>query len=598
MRIERPEPPPARSGPRRLGPVEWAPFRPRLLQSLSGYDRATLLRDLAAGLTVGVVALPLAMAFAIASGVKPEQGLITAIVAGLLISALGGSPVQIGGPAGAFIVVVYGIVQRYGLTHLLICTAMAGVMLFAMGLLRLGALVRFIPVGIVIGFTNGIAVLIALSQLKDLLGLRIERLPADFVGQLQALQAALPTFNPVALAVGGACLAVVVVWPKSYRMPERVQGRPWPWPQRLRRMASLLPGTVIALVGATAATAWLGLPVETIGSRFGGIPQSLPQLDLPPFSWDSARQLLIPALTLALLGAIESLLCARVADKLLAQRAAEQGQPPPRRHDPNQELMAQGVANLVAPMFGGIPATGTIARTVTNIRSGAATPVAGMVHALVLLAVVGLAAPLALHVPLAALAGILLFVAWNMGEWREFVRLRHFRLPYRTVLLGTFGLTVVFDLTVAVEVGLLLACLFFILRMGQAFRAELADSAAGAPGVQVARLTGALFFGAVDKLERLEGEIAPGTRALLLDCSGLAVLDTSGVEALEQLQQTLAGRGCELHLAGLQPQPLSLLERAGFERHLGPGHLHPDPAQALATLDALSPRAASPSAAA
>lgn len=543
------------------------PFRPRLLTALRGYDAARLRADIAAGVTVGVVALPLAMAFAIASGVKPEQGLVTAIVAGLLISALGGSQVQIGGPAGAFIVIVYGIVERYGLTNLLIATSLSGVLLFVMGLLRLGALVRYIPVTIIIGFTNGIAVLIGLSQLKDLLGLNVEKMPADFFTQLGVLARQLHTFNPLALGIGAACLALVVVWPKSYTMPLDSLG----WRHRLYRLAAHVPGTIVALVLATLATATLGLPVETIGSRFGGIPQALPDLQLPPFGWDSAKQLVIPTLTLAMLGAIESLLCARVADNLIDAP----------RHDPNQELMAQGVANMVVPAFGGIPATGTIARTVTNVRSGATSPIAGIVHALTLLAVVLVAAPLALHVPLAALAGILLFVAWNMGEWREFARLRQFSVQYRTILVGTFVLTVVFDLTVAVEVGLVLACVFFIYRMGTLFRIEPHARSDAAEGVQVREMYGALFFGAVGKLEALPAQLPEDTRALVLDMHRLIAMDTSGLDALEQLHRALKRRGITLWLAELNEQPRSLMQRAGFAAQLGDAAFAPTLAEAL-----------------
>lgn len=543
------------------------PFRPRLLSAVRGYDASRLRADIAAGVTVGVVALPLAMAFAIASGVKPEQGIVTAIVAGLLISALGGSQVQIGGPAGAFIVIVYGIVERYGLTNLLIATSLSGVLLFLMGLLRLGALVRYIPVTIVIGFTNGIAVLIGLSQLKDLLGLSVDKLPADFFTQIGVLARHLHTVNPVALGIGLACLALVVIWPKSYTMPLDNTG----WRHRLYRMAAHVPGTIVALVLATAATALLNLPVETIGSRFGGIPQALPDLQLPPFSWDSAKQLVIPTLTLAMLGAIESLLCARVADNLIDAP----------RHDPNQELMAQGVANMVTPAFGGIPATGTIARTVTNVRSGATSPVAGIVHALTLLAVVLVAAPLALHVPLAALAGILLFVAWNMGEWREFARLRQFSVPYRTILVGTFVLTVVFDLTVAVEVGLVLACVFFIYRMSTLFRIEPRERADAPAGVQVREVYGALFFGAVGKLEALPAQLPEGTRALVLDMHRLIAMDTSGLDALEQLQRELSRRGITLWIAEANEQPRSLMQRSGFTVHLGERAFAPTLAEAL-----------------
>jgi sulfate permease, SulP family len=580
------------------------PFEPRLLSALRGYDRPQFVADLGAGLTVGVVALPLAMAFAIASGVKPEAGIFTAIIAGFLISALGGSQVQIGGPAGAFIVIVYGIVERYGLANLLIATMLAGVLLILLGLFRLGAMVRYIPVSIVIGFTNGIAVLIALSQVKDLLGLQIDKLPADFFTQLRVLGGALHTLNPYALVVGGLCLLLVVVWPKSYRMdvdPRSTRAR-------FSRIAAHVPGTLVALVLATAVTALLSLPLETIGQRFGGIPRSLPSLAFPDFSWATAKLLLIPTLTIALLGAIESLLCARVADNMGEFK----------RHDPNQELMAQGVANLVAPLFGGIPATGTIARTVTNVRAGARTPVAGMVHALALLLVVLVAAPLALHVPLAGLAGILLFVAWNMGEWREFARLKQFNLPYRTVLVGTFVLTVVFDLTVAVEVGLILACGFFIWRMGQLFSvqrlgehpqasamaAAVVDaatpgvaSAAPAPhtlpeGVEVRELYGALFFGAVGKIEGLAEQLPASTRLLVLEMHRLIWMDTSGLDALEQLHRQLHRQGIELRLAAAHAQPLSLLERSGFATRLGPNGLATTLADAFVPVPSESPAAA------
>jgi SulP family sulfate permease len=545
------------------------PFRPRLVSALRDYDRRRLATDIGAGLTVGIVALPLAMAFGIASGVKPEQGIVTAIVAGFLISAFGGSSVQIGGPAGAFIVVVYGILQRHGLTNLLIATAFAGVLLFLMGLFRLGALVRYIPVSIIIGFTNGIAVLIAASQLRDLLGLRIDTLPADFFTQLGTLAAHLDSFNPYAFAIGIACFGGLFLWPRLFvsgALPVQV------FEGHSLKALSRVPGPVVALVTMTALAHFAQLPVETIGTRFGGIPQSLPELALPPFSWQSAKELLLPALTIALLGAIESLLCARVADNLSEQP----------RHDPNQELMAQGIANLVVPFFGGIPATGTIARTVTNVRAGATSPVAGIVHALALLAIVLAAAPLAAHVPLAALAGILLFVAWNMGEWHEFVRLRRFNLPYRAILLGTFTLTVVFDLTVAVEVGLLLACLFFIYRMSTLFSVHpVARETPLPPGVQVFELFGSLFFGAVGKVEALPQQLAPGTRAVVLEMHRLVLLDTSGLDALVQLRRTLQRRGIGLVLANVNEQPLSLIRRGGFEAELGPENIVPTVAAAL-----------------
>jgi len=543
-------------------------FRPRLLDTLPGYGRPALMADIGAGITVGVVALPLAMAFAIASGVKPEQGLITAIVAGLLISALGGSHVQIGGPAGAFIVIVYGILERYGLANLLISTAMSGVLLFLMGWFKLGALVRYVPVPIVIGFTNGIAVLIAMSQVKDFFGLITPKLPADFFSLVSVLGQHAGSFNAVALAIGAASLALVVLWPKSYSMPTAPVGAL----AKAGRMAAHVPGTIVVLVLATIAVTLLKLPVETIGTRFGGIPQALPSLALPEFSWATAKQLVIPTVTIALLGAIESLLCARVADNMTEFP----------RHDPNQELMAQGVANLVAPLFGGIPATGTIARTVTNVRAGARSPIAGVVHALTILLVVLLAAPLAMNVPLAALAGILLFVAWNMGEWREFSRLRHFSLQYRTILVGTFLLTVIFDLTVAVEVGLLLACAFFIYRMSTLFRVEPVPQEGLPAGVQVFELFGSLFFGAVGKIESLPAQLPTGTRAVVLEMHRLISMDTSGIDAMEQLHRTLQRQGIALVLANVNEQPLSLIRRSGFEHRLGAEQIVPTVAAAFA----------------
>ncbi len=537
---------------------------------MAGYNRSRFFADLGAGITVGIVALPLAMAFAIASGVKPEAGIFTAIIAGFLISALGGSQVQIGGPAGAFIVIVYGIVERYGLANLLIATCLSGLLLFLMGWLKLGALVRYIPVSIVLGFTNGIAVLIGLSQLKDLLGLQIHKMPGDFFSQLTVLARQLDSTNPAALVLGLACLATVVLWPKGYTMALRPVG----WRGQALRWAAHLPGTIVALALATGAVVLFKLPVETIGSKFGGIPQSLPAFALPDFSWATAKLLLIPTLTIALLGAIESLLCARVADNLAPQH---------RRHDPNQELMAQGIANLVVPFFGGIPATGTIARTVTNVRAGAATPVAGIVHAAALLAIVLVAAPLALHVPLAALAGILLFVAWNMGEWREFARLRHFLLPYRATLLGTFLLTVVFDLTVAVEVGLLMACGFFIWRMSTLFSVKpfLAPGAVPGtpgdlpPGVAVFELFGSLFFGAVGKIEALPAQVPPGTRAVVLEMHRLIMIDTSGLDALQHLHRGFKRAGIALVLANVNAQPMGLIRRSGFEAALGAEQIVP-----------------------
>ena len=485
--------------------------------------------------------------------------------------------VQIGGPAGAFIVIVYGIVQRYGLPNLLIATVLAGVLMFVMGWLRLGALVRYIPVSIVIGFTNGIAVLIALSQLKDWFGLRTGPVPADFFAQLHAIASHIGGFNPYAFALGTLCLAGLFFWPRLFA-PGKLLPRALTEGRTLRT-AARMPGPIVALVSLSLLAALLELPVETIGSRFGGIPQALPSFAWPGFSWASAQQLLIPTITIAMLGAIESLLCARVADNMAASMPGQTAMS--RRHDPNQELMAQGVANIVTPFFGGIPATGTIARTVTNVRAGGSTPVAGIVHAVTLLVIVLVAAPLAASVPLSVLAGILLFVAWNMGEWHEFARLKHFSVRYRTILLGTFFLTVVFDLTVAVEAGLLMACVFFIYRMSTLFTVE-ADTAAGAPGVQVCRLYGSLFFGAVAKVEAVADALPPGTRAVVLEMHRLVSIDTSGLDALEQLHRTLARQGVRLVLCDLNRQPLDMIRRAEFDAVLGTENIVADLPAALA----------------
>lgn len=535
-------------------------FRPRIIDALKGYDRARFFNDLMAGLTVGVVALPLAMAFAIASGAKPEAGIFAAIIGGFLVSALGGSRVQIGGPAGAFIVVIYAIIEKYGLVNLFISTIFAGVLLCAMGMLRLGSVIRYIPVPIVIGFTNGIAVLIALSQLKDFFGLDIARMPGDFFAQLKILAAQAHTFNPLAIAVAVLSLLLLFAWPKVYLTP-REDGRPPAPLARAWRILKAIPGPVLVLVLATAAVSLLGLPVETIGSRFGGIPQGLPQLQLPSFSWDLVRQLFSPALTIALLGAVESLLCARVADNLTEDR-----------HDPNQELLAQGIANFIVPFFGALPVTGTMARTTTNIRAGATTPVAGIVHALTLAAIVLVAAPLAKNIPLAALAAILLHVAFNMGEWREFRRLRHFSNNYRVLVLATFILTVTVDLTVAVEVGLVLACVFFIYRISSLTDIRPIAAIAGQPlpeGVAAHALYGSLFFGAAGKLDGLIEPQAIPARAMILEMHKLISLDTTGLDGLETIHRTLHRAGSQLILCGVNPQPLSLMERTGFVARLG-----------------------------
>ena len=592
-------------------------FRPALLDSLKTYRRQDLMADVGAGLTVACVALPLAMAFGIASGVKPEQGLITAIIGGALVSLLGGSKVQIGGPAGAFVAMLYGIALQYGMSNLLLATMMAGAILFLMGALRLGQIIRFVPISIVIGFTNGIAVVIMLSQVKDFLGLQIEKMPANFFSQLDTLVHYRDGLNYPALGLGLATLVTLIVWPKppkvmtsrqtALEQPAQgvvgtatddagdAEGAPAPTTagttsatpaepralqaSLLRRILWRIPAPLVVLLLGTLFTWALQLPVETIGSRFGGIPQSLPAPVLPSFDWESAQNLLGPTLAIAFLGAIESLLCARVADGMTHDR-----------HDPNQELMAQGIANFTTPLFGGIAVTGTIARTVTNIRSGAHSPIAGLVHALTLLVFMLLLAPLAVNIPMSVLAGILLFVGFNMGDWRAFARLRRFTLNYRTVLLTTFCLTVVFDLTVAVQFGLLLASFFFIYRVARVTRVDRIETPAevatlpGGRRVGTWQAFGSIFFGSISKLEAITATPQPLPDVVVLDLHRVINMDTTGLDALQSLHRHILEHGDRLVLCAANRQPLSLMKRAGFLEELGDGNLFDSLDEAYAAL--------------
>ena len=552
-------------------------FNPKIYEIMSGYNTERLIKDLGAGTTVAIVALPLAMAFAIASGLKPETGIFTAIIAGFLISLFSGSRVQIGGPAGAFIVIVYGIVERYGVGGLLLATFMSGIMLWVMGFFRMGILIKFIPVAVIIGFTNGIAVLIGISQVKDFLGLHIEgKTPAEFFALLHTLWNALPTWNPQALFLALLSLAIIILWQKSTQpgggqsggqsVGQNTQGVS----AMLHRIRSTTPGSIIALLVATILAQLFHLDVETIGSRFGGIPQGLPSFTIPlPHAadggwslsviWEAMKGLVAPAATLAVLGAIESLLCARVADNMIKDK-----------HDSNQELLAQGFANMVVPFFGGMPATGTIARTVTNIKNGATSPVSGIIHALVLLVVVLVAAPLAQYIPLAALSAILMFVAYNMGEWHEFARLRSYRMTYRFILLAVFILTVVVDLTAAVEVGILAACFTLIYRVSYLStedQIDLSEWGEQADGVKARRLVGTLFFGAVKLIDQLQLDIPK--RALVLDFSGVIYVDSSGAESLNELLEMYQEKAVPIYIYGLREQPLEMLTRTGWLKDLG-----------------------------
>ena len=546
-------------------------FNPKIYEIMRGYNAERFIKDLGAGTTVAIVALPLAMAFAIASGLKPETGIFTAIIAGFLISLFSGSRVQIGGPAGAFIVIVYGIVERYGVGGLLLATFMSGFILWAMGFFRMGILIKFIPVAVIIGFTNGIAVLIGISQIKDFLGLKITgKTPAEFFALLQTLWNALPTWNPQALFLALLSLAIIILWQKN-ALPAKGFQSAQGLSHVVQKIRGSIPGSIIALIVATVLVQLFHLNVETIGSRFGGIPQGFPSFTIPlprtadggwslPMIWEAMKGLVAPAATLAVLGAIESLLCARVADNMIKDK-----------HDSNQELLAQGFANMVVPFFGGMPATGTIARTVTNIKNGSTSPVSGMIHALMLLIVVLVAAPLAQYIPLAALSAILMFVAYNMGEWHEFARLKTYRIPYRVTLLAVFILTVVVDLTAAVEVGILAACFTFIYRISSLSTEEsiaLDDwPSEQAQDVKAYRLSGALFFGAVKLIDQLQANIPK--KALILDFSGVIYIDSSGAESLEELAELYQEKKVPIYVYGLREQPKEMLGRVGWLDDLG-----------------------------
>jgi SulP family sulfate permease len=539
---------------------KWAPA---LVGALRGYNRQTFLADLIAGITVGLVALPLAMAFAISSNVPPQSGLYCAVIAGFLISALGGSKTQIGGPTGAFVVVVAGIVAHHGIDGLFVCTLMAGVMLVLLGLTGLGAVVKFLPRPVVIGFTNGIAVLIASTQIKDFFGLQIDKVPSEFLGRAEAIARNFHP-SPTATLLAGSALAVIVLF---IRYVKRV------------------PGSIVALLLGTVVVAALHLPAETIGTRFGvnAVPSGLPTLVAPHFDMDVIASLFPAALTVALLGAIESLMSAVVADRMSGGR-----------HNPNVELVAQGIANIASPLFGGLPATGAIARTATNIRSGAKTPVAGMVHALTLLAVLLFAAPLAQYIPLAVLAAILMVVSYNMGEWREIPKLLKMSMASISVWLATFLLTVFADLTVAVEVGMVLAALLYIRQVSHTTtvskvskesveddRAHVLQGRYIPKYVTVIRIHGPFLFGATDKLADAIDRTEDLTLVVILRLRNMTAIDATGLLTLEDVAQKLHATGRTLILCGARPQPAQLMRQAEFEQHVGKENICPNVSAAL-----------------
>lgn len=537
-------------------------FIPKSIIALRNYSAAKFAADLIAGLTVGLVALPLAMAFAISSGVPPQAGLYTAVVAGFLISALGGSMTQIGGPTGAFVVVVAGIVQKHGVDGLYMCTMMAGVLIALLGMTGLGSAVKYIPRPVVIGFTNGIAVIIASTQVKDFFGLRMPNVPAEFLSRTQALAQHWNTYTPAATALGAGSLLVIIL---------------------LVRFANRIPGSIVALLGGTAVAWTLALPVDTIETRFGGIPSGLPQLHLPTLRADLIAPLLGPVLTVTMLGAIESLLSAVVADRMSKDR-----------HNPNVELFAQGIANIAAPLVGGLPATGAIARTATNIRSGARTPVSGMIHALTLLAILLFAAPLAKHIPLSVLAAILFVVAYNMGEWREIPEILKLSKADIAVWLITFALTVLADLTVAVEAGMILAALLYIRKVTSTTtvmkvteeyidegREHSLQSNELPEQVAVFRIHGPFLFGASDKLSVIEEEMDDLPRVILLRLRNMTAIDATGLHALEGLAERLKETGRTLVVCGARNQPAKLLDQAEFHRCLGDENIQPSLAAAI-----------------
>ncbi len=545
-------------------------YLPKSILNLRDYNRRKFTSDLLAGITVGLVALPLAMAFAIASGVSPQAGLYCAIVAGFTISALGGSSTQIGGPTGAFVVVVYGIVARYGLDGLFMVTLLAGVMLVLLGVTGLGTAVKFIPRPVVVGFTNGIAVLIASTQIKDFFGIQLDKVPGDFFSRMRAVLGNFRSLSPTATGLAIVALLLIIL---------------------CSRFVKKVPGYIVALFVGTALVVIFKLPVETIGSRFGGIPSGLPALKIPQFHLDLLRPLIPPAITVAMLGAIESLMSAVVSDRLSGDK-----------HNPNVELVGQGVANILSPLFGGLPATGAIARTATNIRSGAKTPVSGMVHALTLLAIILFAAPLASFIPLSVLAAILLVVSYNMGEWHEIPELLKLSRLEIGTWLATFLLTVFADLTVAVEVGMILAALIFIrkvtatttvaqvteeyLREGHAHILQHKEIP---PYVTIFRIHGPFLFGATDKIDEITLRISELTPVVIMRLRNMTAIDATGLQALEKLADIVHESGRGLILCGAREQPSQLMHQAEFVHHIGAENFCSSIAEALERAKVLYP---------
>ena len=541
-------------------------FKPKLFSTLKTYNRKQFTTDLLAGIIVGIVALPLAIAFGIASGVTPEKGIITAIVAGLIVSLFGGSKVQIGGPTGAFIIIIYGIIQQYGFEGLTIATLLAGVFLILFGLLHLGTIIKYIPYPIVVGFTSGIALTIFTTQIKDLFGLTMASVPSDFIEKWIAYVGAFPTIDCWSAGVGVLSVAIIALWPK-------VAGH---------SALSKLPGSLIAIIVMTVAALLLKqyagvVSIETIGDRFS-ISNQLPGAEVPSLTWDVIKSLVSPAITIAILGAIESLLSATVADGVIGDR-----------HNSNTELIAQGMANLASPIFGGIPATGAIARTMTNINNGGRTPVAGIIHAVVLLLIFLFLMPLAQYIPMACLAGVLVIVSYNMSGWRSFFSILKNPKSDVIVLWVTFLLTVIFDLTIAIEVGLICACLLFMRRMAETTDVKVisdeinpeeedSDFQLGnlehltiPEGVEVYEINGPYFFGAGNKFEEIMGALHRGRRpkVRIIRMRKVPFVDSTGIHNLTNLCLMSQGEGIQVVLSGVNPTVQAVLHKAGFDTLLG-----------------------------
>ena len=548
-------------------------FKPQLAQTLKNYSKKQFTTDLLAGIIVGIVALPLAIAFGIASGVTPEKGIITAIVAGLLVSVLGGSKVQIGGPTGAFIIIIYGIIQQYGFEGLTIATLMAGVFLIMFGLLHLGTIIKYIPYPIVVGFTSGIALTIFTTQIKDLLGLTMTEVPSDFIEKWIAYIGSFGTIDPWSAAVGIGSVALIALWPKIANLPFFASHL---------SLLKKLPGSLIAIIVMTVAALLLKqyagvTTIETIGGRFS-ISNVLPEAQVPELSWEVIKGLVSPAITIAILGAIESLLSATVADGVIGDR-----------HSSNTELIAQGVANLASPLFGGIPATGAIARTMTNINNGGRTPVAGIVHAAVLLLIFLFLMPLAQYIPMACLAGVLVIVSYGMSGWRSFSSILKNPKSDVIVLWVTFLLTVIFDLTVAIEVGLICACLLFMRRMAETTDVKIisdeinpaeeeSDFQLGnlehltiPEGVEVYEINGPYFFGAGNKFEEIMGALGHGGRpkVRIIRMRKVPFVDSTGIHNLTNLCLMSQKEGIQVVLSGVNPKVQAVLHKAGFDAMLG-----------------------------